>query len=438
MPDARREAIAALVRDHARLQRDTPFRPGIDPVPVSGRTFDEDDVAAAVEASLDFWLTAGPFAARFERALAQAIGRPHALFVNSGSSANLLAVMALASPLLGERRLRPGAEVITAAMGFPTTLNPIIQAGCVPVFVDVELPRYNPSVAQIEAALSPRTRAIVLAHALGNPFEAERLRALCDARGLFLVEDTCDALGGTIGARAVGSFGDTATLSFYPAHHITTGEGGAVLCSDPAIRRAAESLRDWGRDCWCDPGRDNTCGKRFDWQLGELPHGYDHKYIYSHIGYNLKATDPQAAIGLSQLAKLPRHVAARRANWAALREALAPLEEFFVLPEATPGTEPSWFGFALCVREDAPFTRDALVRHLAEKKIGTRYLFGGNLLRQPAYRGIEHRVCGTLDHANAIAERAFWIGVYPGITSAMRDYMAETIRAFALSPTPSS
>jgi CDP-4-dehydro-6-deoxyglucose reductase, E1 len=407
-----------------------PFVPGETPVPVSGRTFDADDLKHLTEATLDFWLTTGRFAEQFESQLARAVGVRHALLCNSGSSANLLAVSALTSASLGTDRLVPGDEVITVATGFPTTVNPIVQNGLVPVFVDVQLGTYDADVSRVAEAIGPRTRAIALAHTLGNPFDIGAIQDLAKQHDLWLIEDNCDALGSQYRGAATGTFGDVATLSFYPAHHITMGEGGAVLTNRPKLKTLIESFRDWGRDCWCAPGKADTCGKRFDWQLGDLPCGYDHKYIYSHIGYNLKATDMQAAVGVAQLKKLPGFIEARKRNWRRLREGLAPLQEFLVLPEATPDTDPSWFGFALTVSPTAPFTRDALVRFLESRRIGTRLLFGGNLLRQPAYRDIPHRVVGELSNSEIVTTNTFWIGVFPGITDAMADYMIDTVHAF--------
>lgn len=407
-----------------------PFVPGQTPVPVAGRVFDAADLRHLVEAGLDFWLTAGRFAAQFEREFARTCGVRHALLVNSGSSANLLAVSCLTAPDLKERALRPGDEVITVAAGFPTTVNPIFQNQLIPVFVDVTIPTYNVDVGQLEEALSRRTRAIVLAHTLGNPFDLASVVAFARRHNLWLIEDCCDALGATFDGRLVGTFGDLATTSFYPAHHITMGEGGCVLTSRPLLKRLVESLRDWGRDCWCEPGKDNTCGRRFEWQLGDLPAGYDHKYTYSRIGYNLKATDMQAAVGVAQLRKLSGFVAARRRNFQRLYEGLRGLEEFFILPEATAGAEPSWFGFPLAVRPGAPFTRAQVVRHLEAHKIGTRLLFGGNLVRQPAYRGRPYRVVGDLANSDFVMNRVFWIGVYPGLSPQMLDYVVETLHAW--------
>ena len=405
-----------------------PFVPGESPVPVAGRVFDGSDVQSLVDSSLDFWLTTGRFAAEFERRFArERFDRRHTILVNSGSSANLVAFSSLTSPKLGSRRVRPGDEVITVATGFPTTINPIVQAGAVPVFLDVEVPSYNIDTTHLEDALSERTRAVMLAHTLGNPFDLDAITAFCEANDLFLVEDCCDALGSTWKGQPVGSFGDFASCSFYPAHHITMGEGGAVITNDGQMKVIAESFRDWGRDCWCEPGQQDTCGKRFCQQFGELPEGYDHKYTYSHVGYNLKLTDMQAAVGVAQLEKLDGFIAARRANFTRLREGLAGLEEHLVLPEATPGSDPSWFGFALSVRPGAPVSRNELVQALEERRIATRLLFGGNLLRQPAYRGIEHRVVGDLGNADFVMENTFWVGVYPGLSDEQLDYVIESV-----------
>lgn len=423
-----REQIRRLVAEyHAAAFEAEPFVPGQTPVPVAGRVFDAAELQHLVEAALDFWLTAGPEAARFERRFADFCGRKHAVLVNSGSSANLLAVAALTSPGLDGRRLNPGDEVITAAAAFPTTVNPIVQYGLVPVFVDVELPTYNVPAHRVAEAIGPRTRAIVLAHTLGNPFDVAAVAELARPHELWLVEDCCDAVGTTLYGRPVGTFGQLATASFYPAHHLTMGEGGCVLTDDGRLKRLVESLRDWGRDCWCDPGQDNTCGKRFAWQLGQLPCGYDHKYTYSQLGYNLKATDLQAAVGLAQLQKLPAFIEARRRNFARLRQGLSDLEEFFILPEPTPGSDPSWFGFPLAVRPAAPFSRDDVLRFLEGRRIGTRLLFAGNLLRQPAYRGVVHRVAGTLENTDFVMRQAFWIGVYPGLSEAALAYIIESL-----------
>ena len=422
-----RKRILELVAEYSQMIH-TPraFAAGERAVPVAGRVFDGEDVRSLIDASLDFWLTAGRFADQFEHLLAEWFGVRCATLVNSGSSANLLAMSALTSPRLGSRRLVPGDEVITVAAGFPTTVNPIVQNALVPVFVDVSLPTYNVDVAMLEAAKSERTRAVVLAHTLGNPFDVVQVTAFARKHDLWLIEDCCDAVGATFEGKKAGTFGDLATLSFYPAHHITTGEGGCVLTDKPLLQTIVESFRDWGRDCWCDPGKENTCGKRFDWQLGGLPRGYDHKYTYSHIGYNMKMTDMQAAIGVSQIGKLPEFIAKRRANYRLLREGLQDLEKWLVLPEATPNTEPSWFGFPLSVRREAPFSRNRLIAFLESRKIATRLLFGGNLLRQPAYREVQHRVVGSLVNTDFVMSQTFWLGVYPGLTPEMIAYVVDT------------
>jgi CDP-6-deoxy-D-xylo-4-hexulose-3-dehydrase len=407
------------------------FIPGQSPVPVSGKVIDGGDLSSVVDSALDCWFTTGRFAEDFERRLARFVGVRCASLVNSGSSANLLAVSALTSPKLGDRRLRPGDEVITVAAGFPTTINPILQNRLVPVFVDVALPSYEIDSSQLEAARSEKTKAVVIAHTLGNVFDLDAVTAFTRKYNLWLIEDCCDALGSTWKGRQVGTFGDIATVSFYPAHHITMGEGGAVLTDKPNLQVLIESFRDWGRDCWCHPGKDNTCGKRFEWQLGSLPLGYDHKYTYSHVGYNLKATDMQAALGASQIEKLPRFIERRKENFRYLYAALKPLEEYLLLPEATPGSDPSWFGFPIGVRETAPFSREDLIRSLDAKKVGTRLLFGGNLLRQPAYEGCEYRAVGDLPNTDFVMKNVFWIGVYPGLTAKMLDFVADTILKFA-------
>ncbi|HKD11472.1 MAG TPA: lipopolysaccharide biosynthesis protein RfbH, partial [Thermoanaerobaculia bacterium] len=419
-----RKRILDLVGDFAAEEwLERPFVPGETPVPVSGRVFDGDDVTTLVDASLDFWLTAGRFASEFERALAKLLSLRACLLCNSGSSANLLALSSLTASELSDRRLRPGDEVITAAAGFPTTVNPIHQNGLVPVFVDIDLPTYDAPAARVAEAVGARTKAIFLAHTLGNPYDLDGVTAIAREKGLWLIEDNCDALGSLYRGRLTGTFGDFSTFSFYPAHHITMGEGGAVATDQPLLKKIAASFRDWGRDCWCDPGKADTCGKRFDWQLGELPAGYDHKYIYSHVGYNLKATDLQAAVGVAQLKKLPRFIAARRRNWTRLAEGLAPLSEHLILPAATPGSEPAWFGFPLTLQPQAPFSRREVVRHLESRRVATRQIFAGNILRQPAYQGLPHRVAGSLHNTDIVMERSFWIGVCPGITDRMIDYV---------------
>jgi CDP-6-deoxy-D-xylo-4-hexulose-3-dehydrase len=430
-PESLRSEILELVRQyHALAFPAREFIAGQSPVPCAGRVFGPEEMMSLVDSSLDFWLTTGRFAEEFENRFAKVFGVRHCLLVNSGSSANLLAIAALTSPKLGDRRLKPGDEVITVAAGFPTTVNPILQNQLVPVFVDVHIPTYNIDVNQLEAALSPKTRAIMIAHTLGNPFDLATVSKFAKDHQLWLIEDCCDALGARFNGQHVGTFGDIATCSFYPAHHITMGEGGAVLTDSPKLKTLVESFRDWGRDCWCAPGMDNTCGKRFGWQLGDLPHGYDHKSIYSHIGYNLKATDMQAAVGLAQLDRLPDFIAARNRNFAILRESFTPFEDVLVLPEATANSEPSWFGFPLAVRPDAPFTRRDLIGHLDESKIGTRQIFGGNLLKQPAYVGHPMRVIGKLPGADFVMHQAFWIGVYPGIDGLARNHIMQTIKLF--------
>jgi CDP-6-deoxy-D-xylo-4-hexulose-3-dehydrase len=406
------------------------FVPGETPVPVSGRVFDADDLVHLVDASLDFWLTTGRCADQFEREFARFLGVRHAILCNSGSSANLLALTALTSPKLGERQLKPGDEVITVAAGFPTTVNPIVQNGLVPVFLDIELGTYNVDVSHLEEAIGPRTRAIMLAHTLGNPFNLDAVLDVAQRYDLWLIEDNCDALGSRYHGRLTGAFGNLATVSFYPAHHITMGEGGCVVTNKPLLKTLLESFRDWGRDCWCDPGKENTCGKRFEWQLGDLPHGYDHKYTYSHIGYNLKLTDMQAAVGVAQLKKLPKFIATRKRNWQRLADGLKSFQEFLILPEKTPGTDPSWFGLLITVRPEAPFSRNDLVWYLESRKIGTRLLFGGNLTRQPAYRDVPYRVVGELKNTDVAMEQTFWVGVYPGLTEPMLDYIVESIACF--------
>jgi CDP-6-deoxy-D-xylo-4-hexulose-3-dehydrase len=429
--DQLRAAIQELTTEYYKEAfPEKTFTAGESPVPVSGRVFDESDLFAVVESGLDFWLTAGRFADLFEFKFAKFLGVRDARLVNSGSSANLVAVSVLTSPTLGDRQLKPGDEVITVAAGFPTTVNPIIQNNLVPVFVDIELGTYNVDVSQLEKALGPRTKAMIFAHTLGNPFNVAAVSEFARKHNLWLIEDCCDALGSTFGGRHVGTFGDLATFSFYPAHHITMGEGGCVATNKPQLIKLIESFRDWGRDCWCAPGKDNTCGKRFDWQLGTLPYGYDHKYTYSHIGYNLKATDMQAAVGVSQLVKLEGFIAARRSNFDYLAEQLQSLSNVLLLPQATPGSEPSWFGYPIAVRPESGLAREDVIRFLNERKIGTRLLFGGNLLRQPAYRDVEKRVIGDLPNSDFITENVFWIGVYPGLTRPMLDYVAETIHAF--------
>jgi len=404
------------------------FVPGESNIPVTGKVFGESELKSAVEASLDFWLTSGPYTEAFESRFAKTVGMRHAFMVNSGSSANLLALSSLTSPAHGDRALMPGDEVITVAAGFPTTVTPILQNGLIPVYVDVDPETYVAIDEQLEAAISTKTKAIMMAHTLGNPFNLDFVQALTKKHNLWLIEDSCDGLGGTYRDQNLGSFGDLSTFSFYPAHHITTGEGGAVLIKKVAHKRIVESFRDWGRDCWCAPGCDNTCLKRYEWTLGQLPEGYDHKYTYSHLGYNLKSGDIQAAIGLAQLDRLESFVELRRRNWAYLFSAIKELEEFLVLPKATENSDPSWFGFALTVKPNSPKTRNQIVQELNENKIGTRLLFGGNLLRQPAFIGTPRRVIGDLVNTDRIMNDTFWIGVWPGLTISMLDYMVENLK----------
>jgi CDP-6-deoxy-D-xylo-4-hexulose-3-dehydrase len=435
-PAALRLKILELVREYYVAAFPTrEFVPGESLVSYAGRVFDEREIVKLVDSSLDFWLTTGRFAEEFEKSFAKFFGRRHAHLVNSGSSANLLALTTLTAPQLDERprkwggkaALKAGDEVITVAAGFPTTLNPIIQNRLVPVFVDITIPTYNIDVSRLEDALSEKTAAVMIAHTLGNPFDLDAVMEFVQRHHLWLIEDCCDALGSTYKGRNVGTFGDLATVSFYPAHHMTMGEGGAVIEDRGLLKMLVDSYRDWGRDCWCDPGKSNTCGKRFGWEQGELPYGYDHKYTYSHIGYNLKVTDMQAAVGLAQLDKVEDFIAARKRNFALLYERVADMEEFLILPKATEGADPSWFGFPMAVREGAPFTRVEAINHLEDRKISTRLLFGGNLIRQPAYRGIEHRVVGDLTNTDFVMNNVFWLGVYPGLTLEMIDYMSETL-----------
>ena len=419
--------ILDLVERHAGIKhQEKLFEPGKTYIPSSGKVFGTSEIKSLVKASLDFWLTAGPNAELFEGKLSRFLGLRFASLCNSGSSANLLAISALTSEKLGKRRLLPGDEVITTATAFPTTLNPIIQNGLTPVFVDVDLKTYDANADQLISAVGPRTRAIFMAHTLGNPFNLKVVEDLAKKHDLWIVEDSCDALGGTYEDKMVGTFGDLATFSFYPAHQMTMGEGGAVVGKSPALRKIVESFRDWGRDCWCLPGNDNTCLKRFQHSLGDLPEGYDHKYIYSHIGYNLKATDLQAAIGIEQIERLPHFVESRRKNWEALRRGLEGTPGL-ILPEATENSSPSWFGFAITLEEGMP-QRVKVTQALENLGIGTRLLFGGNALRQPAYRNISHRVVGSLENSDIVTERTFWVGVYPGITPPMIQYMVDSIK----------
>ena len=412
---------------YSELHPSNRFVAGETPIPVTGKVFGPEELEAATRASLDFWLTSGPYTEKFESRIAKTVGMRHAFMVNSGSSANLLALSALTSPKLGDRALCPGDEVITVAAGFPTTVTPILQNGLVPVYVDIDLLTYVANETALEAAISSKTRAIMMAHTLGNPFNLDLIAKLAQKHDLWVIEDSCDGLGGTYKGKTLGSFGDLSTFSFYPAHHITTGEGGAVLVKKAAHKTIVESFRDWGRDCWCAPGCDNTCLKRYEWTLGELPEGYDHKYTYSHLGYNLKSGDIQAAIGLAQLDRLDSFIELRRRNWKHLKIGLTGLEEFLLLPEASQDSDPSWFGFALTVKEGGPKTRNQIVQELNEAKIATRLLFGGNLLRQPAFIGTPRRVVGELTNTDIVMNDTFWIGVWPGLTIPMVDYMISNL-----------
>ena len=421
------ELLALLMSEIECRHPSTSFIKGVSSIPVTGKIFGAPEILAATGAVLDFWLTAGPYSEKFEKRLASTVGMRHAFMVNSGSSANLLALTTLTSPKLGKDALRPGDEVITVAAGFPTTVTPILQNGLTPVYVDVDLGTYVANEAALEAAVSAKTRAIMMAHTLGNPFNLDLVSRLAEKHGLWVIEDSCDGLGGTYKGQNLGSFGDFSTFSFYPAHHITTGEGGAVMVKKAAHKTIVESLRDWGRDCWCAPGCDNTCLKRYEWTLGELPEGYDHKYTYSHLGYNLKSGDIQAAIGLAQLDRLDSFIELRRRNWSYLKSGLKGLEEFFLLPKAAENSDPSWFGFALTVKSGSPKTRNQIVQALNEAKIATRLLFGGNLLRQPAFMGTPRRVVGELTNTDIVMNDTFWIGVWPGLTIPMLDYMIEQL-----------
>jgi CDP-6-deoxy-D-xylo-4-hexulose-3-dehydrase len=425
----RSEILGLTTKFSELLLEAKPFTPGVDAVPVSGKVLTPEDFVSLVDSSLDGWLTAGRFTKQFERELADFVGARSSLFVNSGSSANLVALSGLTSPKLGARALKPGDEVLTVAMGFPTTINPIIQNGLRPVVVDVDLNTLDAISERLEEAVSSKTRAIMMAHTLGNPFDVDTVQRLCKEHDLWLIEDSCDALGSTYDGKKTGSFGDTATVSFYPAHHITTGEGGAVFVKSPSVRKQVESFRDWGRDCYCETGCDNTCAKRFGWKLGDLPEGYDHKYIYSHIGYNLKATDMQAALGITQLAKLEGFIAKRRENYNYLNLHLSKIEGLRVA-QATPKSDPSWFGCPITLDPTHPVNREELLRFLDSRKIGTRLLFAGNIMKQPGYTNVDFRVVGDLTNTDVVMRRSFWVGVYPGLTKQMLDYVIESISDF--------
>jgi CDP-6-deoxy-D-xylo-4-hexulose-3-dehydrase len=426
-----REQIASLVDEYASLAlASTPFLPGGTVIPPSGKLLDSAELKLMVEASLDGWLTTGRFNSQFEKKLAEFIGIKHLITVNSGSSANLVAFNTLTSPKLKNRAIHKGDEVITVAAGFPTTVNPILQFGAVPVFVDVDPLTHNIDASKIEAAISPKTKAIMIAHSLGNPFNLDMVTQICKQHQLWLVEDCCDALGSTYRGQMVGTFGDIATLSFYPAHHITMGEGGAVFTNNDELRVIAESFRDWGRDCYCQPGKDNTCGKRFCQQLGELPEGYDHKYTYSHLGYNLKITDMQAACGLAQLDKAPAFIQKRKENFAFLHHRLQDCQEFIALPQATEHSDPSWFGFPITLKETSPVRRKDLLSYLDQNKIGTRLLFAGNLTHQPYFKNAHYRISGDLTHTNNVMNNTFWIGVQPALSQDMLEFTARKIEAY--------
>ena len=426
-----REKIIELTSEYfSEFHAEKTFVPGEDYVRYSGRVFDQEEGKSLINASLDFWLTAGDYAKEMEQKLAKYLGLRNTMLTNSGSSANLLAMTALTSEKLGDRMLVDGDEVITVAAGFPTTVNPIYQNNLVPVYCDVKLGTYNIKPEDLVQSISEKTKAIFLAHTLGNPFDLDLILEIAKKYDLWVVEDNCDALGSTWNGALTGTFGDLSTQSFYPPHHITLGEGGAVNTSAPMLKKIVESFRDWGRDCWCESGKDNTCGKRFEWQLGELPKGYDHKYIYSHIGYNLKVTDLQAAVGVAQIEKLPSFTEARKVNHRYFMDALKKYEEYFILPRKEELADPSWFGFIITLKEDAPFTRNQIVQYLEEFKVATRMLFGGNLTKQPAYIGKNHRIVSDLTNTDYIMNNSFWIGVYPGITEEMRKYVVEVFDRF--------
>jgi len=430
-PETLRQEISQLVEQYANLAL-TPkaFQPGQSVIPPSGKVIGARELQLMVEASLDGWLTTGRFNAEFERRLAEFIGIKHLITVNSGSSANLVAFSTLTSPKLGDRAIKKGDEVIGVAAGFPTTVNPIVQFGAIPVFVDVDMKTHNIDADLIESAITPKTKAIMLAHTLGNPFNLSKVKALCDKYGLWLVEDCCDALGATYEGKMVGTWGDIATLSFYPAHHITMGEGGAVFTNNAELKTIAESFRDWGRDCYCAPGCDDTCGKRFGQQFGTLPAGYDHKYVYAHLGYNLKITDMQAACGLAQLERAPEFIATRKRNFVLLKERLASLAEFLEIAEATPNSDPSWFGFPVTLKESSGVKRVDLLKYLDQHKIGTRLLFAGNLTRQPYFQGVDYRVVGELANTDRTMNQTFWLGNYPGLGQPQFDFISEKLEEF--------
>lgn len=418
------------IREIARKNTNKKIIPGENYIPVTGKVLDEDDILLGVDSMLDAWLTAGRYSEEFERKLARYMGSKFSFLVNSGSSANLLAFYALTSPKLGDRAIKPGDEIITVAAGFPTTINPMLQFGCIPVFLDIDIPTYNIKADQIESAITPKTKAIMLAHTLGNPFNLDIVMTIAKKYNLWVIEDDCDSLGAIYNEKKTGTFGDLATLSFYPAHHITMGEGGAVLVNNAQLKKITESFRDWGRDCWCPPGKDNTCGERYCQKLGDLPEGYDHKYTYSHIGFNLKATDMQAAVGLSQLNKADMFIEKRRVNHDLLYRKLKPLEEYFILPEATENSNPSWFGFMLTIRDESKVNRNHLVEYLEKNKIGTRLLFGGNLTKQPAYKNSKYRILNSLDNTDKVMNDGFWLGVWPGLNEEHYDFICNKLENY--------
>ena len=426
----RREILKRVKTYYISKKTDEKFIQGKTVIPYAGRVYDEKELINLVDASLDFWLTAGRYASRFEKEFADFLGVNHCLLTNSGSSANLLAISALTSPELGEKQLKPDDEVITVAAGFPTTVNPIIQNNLIPVFIDVNLGTYNIQYDKIEDAISDKTKATFIAHTMGNPFNLDAVMEIAEKHNLWLIEDNCDALGSKYNGKYTGTFGHIATFSFYPAHHITMGEGGALVTNNTQLKRLIESFRDWGRDCWCKPGCDNSCGKRFGWQLGELPYGYDQKYIYSHIGYNLKVTDMQAAVGVEQLKKLPSFIDARKRNFKLLYDGLKKYEKYFILPEVEKEADPSWFGFLLTVREGAGFTKTDIVKYLEDNKIATRMLFAGNITRHPSFKNVNYRIYGDLANTDHIMQDTFWIGVYPGLTSEMIIYILNSFEEF--------
>tara|TARA_B100000745_G_scaffold197785_1_gene130390 strand:- start:1078 stop:2385 length:1308 start_codon:yes stop_codon:yes gene_type:complete len=430
MSDLRSDILALVEKYAEEKYQDKTFEPGSMPVPPSGKVLGAPELTMMVDACLDGWLTTGRFNDAFEKELGAFLGVPHVLTTTSGSSANLLAFAALTSPLLGERQVKAGDEMITVACGFPTTVNPAVHYGITPVFLDVDIPTYNVDCAELEAAITDKTKVIMMAHTLGNPFNLEKVQAIAEKHNLWLIEDCCDALGTTYNGQLVGTFGDIGTLSFYPAHHITMGEGGAVFTKNPLLKRVIESIRDWGRDCYCAPGCDNTCGQRFNQQLGSLPHGYDHKYTYSHLGYNLKITDMQAACGLAQLKRLPQLIQQRKDNFQYLTNKLQGLTGFLVLPEATGNSDPSWFGYPITIKDEADIARVDLMNYLDQKKVGTRLLFAGNLTRQPYFDGVDYRVQGELKNTDRIMNNTFWVGIFPGLSREQLDYTAQCLEEF--------